>query len=55
MKSILYFLILFLFANLVLADWCYQETATVSTPCGGLSTGSYRCTGNWNVVFTDYA
>jgi len=27
--------------------WCYQETANVSTSCGGLSTGTYYWTGAW--------
>ena len=26
---------------------CYQETANVSTSCGGLSTGGYALAGNW--------
>lgn len=26
---------------------CYQETATISTPCGGLDTGSYACNSKW--------
>lgn len=29
-------------------EWCYQETANVSTACGGLDTGSYACEGNWS-------
>lgn len=28
-------------------SYCYQETATTTTSCGGLSTGSYSYTGNW--------
>jgi hypothetical protein len=32
----------------ILASTCYQETANVSTPCGGLSTGNYLGTINWN-------
>ncbi len=28
-------------------SWCYQETANVSTSCGGLSTGNYGSSGNW--------
>jgi hypothetical protein len=31
-------------------DYCYQETANVSTTCGGLNTGSYLCTGYWNAL-----
>ncbi|RJQ18121.1 hypothetical protein C4573_00160 [Candidatus Woesearchaeota archaeon] len=27
---------------------CYQETATTSTACGGLSTGTYLCSGDWD-------
>ena len=27
--------------------WCYQETATESTSCGGLGTGSYGIQGTW--------
>ncbi|MGV8168983.1 MAG: LamG-like jellyroll fold domain-containing protein [Candidatus Nanoarchaeia archaeon] len=30
---------------------CYQETANVSTACGGLSTGSYGSNGSWHVTF----
>ena len=29
-------------------DSCYQETANVSTICGGLNTGTYEFTGTWN-------
>lgn len=29
-------------------DFCYQETANISTPCGGLNTGNYSYSGNWN-------
>jgi len=32
------------------AGWCYQETANVSTACGGLDSGLYANTGSW----TDY-
>lgn len=28
----------------IIENWCYQETATTSTTCGGLSTGSYSYT-----------
>jgi len=31
------------------ATTCYQETANVSTGCGGLSTGKYYQNGNWNL------
>ena len=34
-------LILLLILSLGFSDACYQETANVSTACGGLSTGSY--------------
>ena len=39
-------------ASPVESPWCYQETANVSTACGGLSTGTYGETGaftngNW--------
>lgn len=27
--------------------WCYQESTNTSTSCGGLDTGSYLCTGDW--------
>lgn len=49
------------FMNLSNIGYCYQETANVSTSCGGLSTGSYTPTtgyelfidGNWdNGVYT---
>jgi len=30
-----------------LPTYCYQETANVSTACGGLATGSYSFTGDW--------
>lgn len=30
---------------------CYQETANISTICGGLATGSYNYTGTWSVSF----
>jgi len=29
-------------------SWCYQETANVSTSCGGLDTGTYSCDGTWD-------
>ena len=29
-------------------EWCFQETANISTSCGGLSTGTYRFTGDWS-------
>lgn len=32
-------------------SWCYQETANISTACGGLSTGTYNCTGTWSGVY----
>ncbi len=42
------FILLSLFSSLVSADeYCYQETANISTACGALSTGSYTCVGNW--------
>lgn len=31
-------------------SWCYQETANVSTSCGGLSTGTYYASGVWDVT-----
>ncbi len=53
MKKLL-FLILFLItlAYGVSATWCYQETANVSTGCGGLNTGVYACTGSWHAIQT---
>ena len=30
------------------AEKCYQETANVSTACGGLDTGVYFTTGDWS-------
>jgi hypothetical protein len=46
--------LIILSSNLVVAELCYQETATVSTECGGLSTGSYSTGGDWanNSPFT---
>ena len=41
-------LFLILFSLSVSADLCYQETANVSTACGGLSTGSYSLTSGWS-------
>ena len=29
---------------------CYQETANVSTTCGGLNSGVYSCSGNWDAT-----
>ncbi len=29
---------------------CYQETANVSTACGGLATGKYSCVGNFDAL-----
>jgi len=29
------------------SEWCYQETANVSTSCGGLNTGKYTITDTW--------
>ncbi len=46
MKKILYGLLLILCLSLVSAS-CYQETANVSTACGGLNTGTYSFTGTW--------
>jgi len=34
--------------SFVSADWCYQETANESSICGGLSTGTYSCSGTWD-------
>ncbi len=31
-------------------EWCYQETANVSTACGGLDTGNYSCQGTWDAI-----
>lgn len=51
-KTILLGIVVFLLA-LVLSnafpEWCYQESANVSTACGGLNTGNYSCSGNWLV------
>ena len=30
---------------------CYQETANISTACGGLSSGKYSCSGIWESTF----
>ena len=30
------------------SSWCYQETATTSTACGGLSNGTYAYDGIWD-------
>ncbi len=29
-------------------ETCYQETANESTACGGLSSGGYQCSGDWD-------
>ena len=34
------FLLVLVFVN-AFTRWCYQESANVSTACGGLDTGSY--------------
>lgn len=50
-KYIIYITMLALLIGVVFASnnlWCYQETANVSTSCGGLSTGAYSC-GNESV------
>ncbi|MFH1641590.1 MAG: S8 family serine peptidase [Nanoarchaeota archaeon] len=40
-------LALFLFTSSVFAgEFCYQETANQATGCGGLSSGSYSCSGS---------
>src|SRR4030067_3052621 len=46
--------VIILCSSFVMSEFCYQETATVSTECGGLSTGSYSTGGNWanNSPFT---
>lgn len=33
--------------------WCYQETANISTVCGGLDTGGYKCVGTWYKPYTN--
>lgn len=43
---------------LVSAGWCYQETATQSTGCGGLSSGTYSCSykhiDSWSLGYPCY-
>ena len=46
MKKLL-FVLLFL-VGFSFSDFCYQETANVSTACGGLNTGTYNFTGSWD-------
>jgi hypothetical protein len=41
MKKLLILGMFLFMVGVVNADWCYQETANVSTACGGLDTGSY--------------
>jgi hypothetical protein len=43
-----FFLFFFLVITSVNAEWCYQESANVSTSCGGLNTGVYSTTGSAN-------
>jgi len=43
-KILLIFLFLLALPIVSAIDWCYQETANVSTACGGLDTGSYNDT-----------
>lgn len=33
--------------NNTISNWCYQETTTQPTGCGGLNTGSYELSGSW--------
>ena len=35
-------------------DWCYQETANVSTVCGGLATGTYFDGGDTHYIYMNY-
>jgi len=44
--TITFFLFFFLVITSVNADWCYQESANVSTSCGGLNTGVYSTSGS---------
>jgi len=38
----------------VSATWCYQETANVSTACGGESSGTYSLAGPWKSLGNSY-
>ncbi len=44
-----------LLVSFVSAMWCYQETANVSTECGGLDTGSYTVTNNSYYFLINYS
>ena len=48
LKTIIYLLVIMLFNTLIVSSYCYQETATASTACGGLSGGSYTTWGIWS-------
>lgn len=50
MKLPLVLLLSLLILPLVTANICYQETANVSTACGGLATGGYSSDGNWHIA-----
>lgn len=47
MNKILLFLFGIFFIGLASATICYQETANVSTACGGLDTGNYSFSADW--------
>ncbi len=51
--AVIFSIVLIMLTQQVLAyeGWCYQETATTSTGCGGLSTGKYKSTGTYNGIF----
>jgi hypothetical protein len=47
MKKIILLLAFVLMLSQASANQCYQETANISTACGGLATGSYTFTVDW--------
>jgi hypothetical protein len=50
-KPILIPLFLLLLCAFGSAYWCYQETATQATACGGLATGTYSTSGVWMGIY----
>lgn len=46
-KEVLWGLIIILVLPLISSETCYQETANISTDCGGLATGDYGLSGDW--------
>jgi hypothetical protein len=47
LKKILFWIVFLVMITSAFASWCYQESANVSTACGGLNTGIYGFNGTW--------